>query len=62
MVSCCKKRANLKWDRHNLVTFGCKLKKFEAQAFRAYCSELDKTPYTVVRELIMGCIAEKQGR
>lgn len=59
MVPCYKRRANLRWDRRNLVIFGCKLKRLEAQAFQAYCEEMGKTPYAVVRELILGCIREK---
>ena len=59
MITYCKRRANLKWDRRNLATVSCKLRRIEAQAFQAYCEEMGKTPYAVVRELILGCICEK---
>ncbi len=59
MIPYYKRRANLKWDRRNLVTVGCKVKRLEAQAFQAYCKELGKTPYTVLREFIMMCIPDR---
>ena len=59
MIPYYKRRANLKWDRRNLVTVGCKVKRLEAQAFQAYCKELGKTPYTVLSEFIMMCIPDR---
>lgn len=51
-----RSRRNIKWDRENLVAFGCKLRTFEAEAFEEYCESVGKTPYTVIKGYILECI------
>ena len=55
-----RKRANVKWDAENMTTLGCRVKKEQADRFKAYCSEIGKTSNTVLRDYVLDCIGEKQ--
>lgn len=55
-----QKRASAKWDGENMATIGCKVKKEQAEAFKAYCSEKGKTSNAVLREYVLDCIGEKE--
>ncbi len=43
-VSEAHKRGNRKWDKENMTTLGCKVKKEEATAFKEYAKEQGKPP------------------
>ena len=53
-----KRIANDKWDKENMTTLGCKVKKNEAEAFKKYSSNLGKTSNTVLKEFVQQCINE----
>ncbi len=53
-----KRQANNKWDKENMATLGCKVKKEEAEKFKAYAYEHGKTPNTVLKEYVKECISE----
>ena len=55
-----RKRANVKWDAENMTTLGCRVKKEQADRFKAYCSEIGKTSTAVLRDYVLDCIGEKQ--
>ena len=55
-----RKRANVKWDAENMTTLGCRVKKEQADRFKAYCSEIGKTSKAVLRDYVLDCIGEKQ--
>ena len=55
-----RKRANEKWDAENMTTLGCRVKKEQADRFKAYCSEIGKTSNAVLRDYVLDCIGEKQ--
>ena len=55
-----RKRANGKWDAENMTTLGCRVKKEQADRFKAYCSEIGKTSNAVLRDYVLDCIGEKQ--
>ena len=55
-----RKRANVKWDAENMTTLGCRVKKEQADRFKAYCSEIGKTSNAVLRDYDLDCIGEKQ--
>ena len=57
-VSDAKKKANAKWDSENMATLACKLKKEQAEKFKAYCTTIDKTSNSVLRDYVLGCIGE----
>lgn len=35
-VSESKRKANEKWDKENMITLGCRVKRTEAEAFKEY--------------------------
>ena len=55
-----RKRVNVKWDAENMTTLGCRVKKEQADRFKAYCSEIGKTSNAVLRDYVLDCIGEKQ--
>ena len=55
-----QKRAAIKWDKENMAGVGCKVKKEQADRFKAYCSEIGKTSNAVLRDYVLDCIGEKQ--
>ena len=55
-----RKKANAKWDKDNMTTLGCKVKKAEAAAFKQYAKEQGKTANTVLKEYVMECIKEEK--
>ena len=55
-----QKRASLKWDKENMTTLGCKVKKEQAEKFKSYCKNQGKTSNAVLREYVLDCIDEKE--
>lgn len=51
-----KRKANDKWDKENMTTLGCKVKKEEAAAFKDYSARQGKTANTVLKDYVMDCI------
>ncbi len=58
-----KRIANDKWDKENMTTLGCKVKRDEAAAFKEYSSKQGKTANTVLKEYVIECIenGKKEG-
>ena len=55
-----QKKASLKWDRENMAVVGCKVKKDQAEKFKAYCSGIGKTSNAVLRDYVLECIGETE--
>ncbi len=53
-----RKRANAKWDKANMTVLGCKVKKTEAEAFKAYCAAQGKTANTELKDHVLQCIEQ----
>lgn len=53
-----QKRASLKWDKTNMATLGCKVRKEQAAAFKEYAAAQGKTANTVLKEYVEECIGE----
>ena len=51
-----KRRANDKWDKDNMSSLGCKIRKDRADAFRAYCVERGHTVNEELRNFVYSCI------
>ncbi|MCI8855695.1 MAG: hypothetical protein HFH26_03995 [Clostridiaceae bacterium] len=51
-----QKRASLKWDKENMTTLGCKVKREQAADFKAYCDGQGKTSNTVLKDFVLECI------
>lgn len=50
MVSEKKKKSNLKWDKENMTTLGCRVRVTKADEFRAVCKLSGTTPNAVFRK------------
>lgn len=57
-VSEAKKKANAKWDGENMATLACKVKRMQAEAFKAYCTIQGRTSNAVLRDYVLGCIGK----
>jgi len=55
-----KRKANDKWDKENMATLGCKVKKNEAANFKDYAARRGKTSNTMLREYVIDCISTGQ--
>ncbi len=53
-----RKKANAKWDKANMTTLGCKIRREQATAFKAYCENQGKTSNTVLKDYVLECIGE----
>ena len=51
-----QKKASNKYNLEHMATIGCKLKKEQAEAFRAYCKERNTTPNAELRKYILECV------
>jgi hypothetical protein len=55
-----KKISNAKWDRENMATLGCRVKKEEAETFKEYAKAQGKTANTVLKEYVYECIGNDE--
>ena len=55
-----RKRANAKWDKENMTTLGCKIKRDQASAFKSYCETQGSTSNTVLKDFVLECIGEHE--
>ena len=53
-----QKRASVKYQEKNIASLACRVKKEQAEKFKAYCTSLGKTSNAVLREFVMKCIGE----
>ena len=60
-VSSAKKKANAKWDSENMATLACKIKREQADKFKAYCAGVGKTSNAILRDYVLSCIGEAAG-
>lgn len=57
-VSDARRAANLKWDRENMVTIGCRITKKRAAEFKEACDQLGITRNAVLLQAITTTIHE----
>lgn len=50
-----QKKASAKWDKENMITLGCKVKRTEADTFKKYSASQGKTANTVLKEYVLRC-------
>lgn len=56
-----KKASNAKWDKQNMATLGCKVKKEQAERFKQYANEQGKTANALLKDFVMEKIGERDG-
>ncbi len=57
-----KKRANKKYQAKTIASLACRVKKEQAEKFKAYCAEFGKTSNAVLREYVLHCIREQENQ
>ena len=55
-----QKRASNKYNLEHMSTLGCKVRKAQAVAFKAYCQNQGNTSNTVLKDFVLGCIGEQE--
>lgn len=53
-----QRKAAAKYQRENIASLACRVKKNQAEKFKAYCSEQGKTSNAVLREYVLSCISD----
>ena len=54
-----QKKAAAKYHKENIASLACRVKKEQAEKFKAYCDSIGKTSNAVLREYVLTCIAEE---
>lgn len=57
-VSKAKRAANNKWDADNMTIVACKIKKTDAEDFKAYAAENGTTPNALLKDYVYKCIGK----
>ena len=55
-----QKRASAKYQRENIASLACRVKKDQAEKFKDYCAEQGKTSNAVLKEFVLTCIGESE--
>lgn len=55
-----QKKAAAKYHKENIASLACRVKKEQAEKFKAYCEAQGKTSNAVLREYVLECIAENE--
>lgn len=55
-----QKRASAKYQRENIASIACRVKKEQAEKFKSYCMERGKTSNAVLRDFVLECIGDKE--
>ena len=53
-----QKRATKKYQRENIASLACRVRKEQAEKFKTYCQSVGKTSNAVLREYVLECINE----
>jgi hypothetical protein len=53
-----QKKAAAKYHRENIASLACRVRKEQAELFKAYCESQGKTSNAVLREFVLDCIKE----
>lgn len=53
-----QKKASAKYQRENIASLACRVKKAQAESFKAYCAGQGKTSNSVLRDYVLDCIGE----
>lgn len=59
-TSAAQKKASAKYQKENIASLACRVKKEQAEKFKLYCENLGKTSNAVLREYVLSCISEQE--
>ena len=54
-----QRRASAKYQRENIASLACRVKKEQAEKFKAYCTDKGRTSNAVLRDYVLDCIGER---
>lgn len=54
-----QKQANRKWDKENMHSFSCRLRKHDAVLFQEYCDAHRTTPAAELKKYILNVIGSQ---
>lgn len=57
-ISEAQKKASAKYHKENIASLACRVKKEQAEKFKAFCVNQGKTSNAVLREFVLECINE----
>jgi hypothetical protein len=60
-VSEAQKKANRQWDKENMITLGCKVKREQAEKFKKYAADNGKTANALLKDFVLEKISENEG-
>lgn len=55
-----QKKAAAKYHRENIASVACRVKKEQAEQFKAYCEANGTTVNAVLKEFVLSCIEKGQ--
>ena len=55
-----QKKAAAKYHKENIASLACRVKKEQAEQFKAYCESQGKTSNAVLREYVLECIGDNE--
>lgn len=59
-VSEAQKKANRQWDKENMITLGCKVKREQAEKFKKYAADNGKTANALLKDFVLEKISEEE--
>lgn len=60
MPSEAQKNSRNKWDKQNMATLGCKVKKEQAEKFKNYAANKGTTANALLKDFVLDKISEKE--
>lgn len=54
-----QKKASAKYQKENIASLACRVKKNQAEKFKAHCAEQGKTSNAILREYVLSCISDE---
>ena len=58
MPSDAQKKSRNKWDKDNMATLGCKVKKEQAERFKQYAENKGTTGNALLKQYVLECIKD----
>ena len=55
-----QKKASAKYQKENIASLACRVKKEQAEKFKAYCESIGKTSNAVLRDYVLQCIENEE--
>ena len=55
-----QKKASAKYQKEKIASLACRVKKEQAEKFKAYCEAQGKTSNAILREYVLSCIDDSE--